>query len=143
MRKEINVLLIDDSIAINNRNESLLKSMGLFNEINKYSYPTEAIDFIKNQTGNKDKKRLPDLIFLDISMPEMDAFGFLDRYSKIESVTGSNFLPKIVIVSDYLLENRNLDHTNKYKTVGVIDHIKKPMDKEDVLSILEEHLDES
>ncbi|MFT6947812.1 MAG: hypothetical protein ACJARP_002242, partial [Vicingaceae bacterium] len=32
MSKEINVLLIDDSRAINNRNESLLKSMNLFNE---------------------------------------------------------------------------------------------------------------
>jgi CheY-like chemotaxis protein len=141
MRKEINVLLIDDSRAINNRNESLLKSMNLFNEINKYSYPTEALDFIKNETDGVDNKLLPDLIFLDISMPGMDAFAFLDKYSRLDNVVDSDFLPKIIIVSDHLLENRNLDHTNKYKTVGVVDHIKKPMDKEDVLSVLEEHLD--
>ena len=143
MRKEINVLLIDDSRATNNRNESLLKSMNLFSGINKYSNPNEALDFIKNETDGTDNKPLLDLIFLDISMPEMDAFAFLDKYSRLDSAAESYFFPKIVIVSDHLLENRNLDHTNKYKTVGVVDHIKKPLDKEDVLSILEEHLDES
>ena len=134
MEKIKKILLIDDSNAVNRRNESMLRARGLFDNILKYSNPKLAIESIKSE-GN-----LPDIIFLDLQMPEMDGFNFLDQYIELEGVVETDYKPLIVIVSDHL-GFENFDKSKYYKTYGVLEHIKKPVDKEDVLNLLEEHFE--
>jgi len=133
------ILLIDDSESVNSRNYSLLGSMKLFGEIKAYSNPYQAIKHLEKDFNKSNLDLLPSIIFLDIEMPEMDAFDFLNKYLDIESIVLSNYKPRIVIVSNYLLKDRYLDETNKYKTYGVIGHIRKPIDKADILDLLEEN----
>ena len=137
MKKLQKVLLIDDSKAVNNMSEALLKSMDLFNEIHKYSDATEALDYLKNNIS-----ALPELIFLDLNMPFVDGFDFLDSYTTLMNGKDPDENPIIIIVSDHLFEHRNLDQTNKFKSVGVVNHLKKPMDKEDILGIMEEYFED-
>lgn len=131
------VLLIDDSKAVNNRNVAILEGMELFGEIHSATSASEALDYIKKNTT-----ALPELIFLDLSMPEEDGFDFLEMYTDLIIGLNLEVIPLIVVVSDYLFENRNLDNTNKFKSVGVVNHIRKPMDSQDVLDILDEHFEE-
>lgn len=138
MEKVKKVLLLDDSKAVNLRNINLLKEINFCDEIVSLTDPREAIEYLSIGLKNED---LPDFIFLDLSMPEMDGFNFLDQYIKITKKANSNFKPHIVIVSDYL-DFKNFDKSKEYKSYGVIDHIRKPIDKEDITNLIEEHFDE-
>ncbi len=131
------VLLLDDSKAVNNMNEALLKSMELFEEIHKYSNASEALEYLKVNSN-----ALPEFIFLDLSMPKVDGFDFLENYVQLKLGVNSKCPPRIIIVSDQLFENNNIDNTKKFKLIGVVNHLRKPMDKEDILDIMEEYIEE-
>ncbi len=129
----LKTIIVDDEV---NALEALEWKLNRYVEdlqIIKCNSPVEALTIIEREK--------PELVFLDIDMPEMDAFDFLDKYSEIKNIKQSGYKPIIIIVSNYLFNNRNLDKTNRFKSIGVIDHIKKPMDKQDVLSILKEHIE--
>lgn len=137
MKKFNKVLLIDDSQAVNRINKVLLSELNVFNEIIDFTDAKEAFDYI-DETSDRDDEDLPDIIFLDLVMPEMDGFAFLDEYIELESIIKSDFKPLIVIVSDHL-EFNNFDKTKRYKSYGVVEHLRKPIDTEDIEELLEDH----
>ncbi len=141
MKKIQNVLLIDDSKAENNRNKSLLESMALFETVTTYSNPNDALAFFKTNFDSSNLNTLPEIILLDVEMPEMDAFEFLYKYRKIDTIIRSKFKPLIIIVSNHLLKNDNMEKSKYYFPIGVNDQILKPIDKEDILSIVEDYLE--
>ncbi|EHQ26952.1 response regulator [Mucilaginibacter paludis] len=70
-------LLIDDNFIDNFVTRKILESGNFAKEIVVYQSAPEAIQALK------DKKIVPDVIFLDIRMPLMDGFAFLDEYDKL------------------------------------------------------------
>lgn len=134
------VILIDDSEVVNDRNEVLLKSMDFAQNIEKYSNSLNALNAIK-ASYSQNNFDYPDLILLDLRMPEMDGFDFLNKYGEWEGEMKLERKPIIIILSDYLFDDRNIDKTNHYKAIGVVDHLKKPIDPEDLQMILEEHFE--
>lgn len=66
MNKSINVVLVDDHALVRNGLASLLNSLG-FDVMYECSNGKQLVDKI-------DKKSLPDLVLMDIQMPEMDGF---------------------------------------------------------------------
>lgn len=123
-------LLIDDSEAFNAVSEALLNQTGLFEEVIKYSNPEKALLSMQ--------KDLPDLILLDINMPEMNGFNFLDEYIKLNSVSNSDDLPLIIMVSG-LVFSENFQRSTYYKKYGVSGYICKPIETDDITDLLEEH----
>lgn len=76
-----NVLLIDDSEIDNLYNKGIMEKKGFCKAINTKTSARIALEEIKN-TGNEN---LPDVIFLDIMMPDMDGFSFLEEFAKLSS----------------------------------------------------------
>lgn len=75
-----NIVLIDDSEMDNYISEYIITESKMAQEISVFSSAIEALEyFVKLQT---EQQEFPDAIFVDINMPEMDGFGFLDEYSK-------------------------------------------------------------
>ncbi len=70
-----------------------------------------------------EKNGTPDLVLLDIMMPEMDGFETLSRYRDKEKEIGSAEKPVIFLTAedDIALERKGLE-------TGVSDYIKKPLD---------------
>lgn len=74
------VMLVDDNEIDNIINEKIIESNQFSDEILVYQTGQDALDFLKE--NENDAKKLPDIIFLDINMPIMDGFQFLDEFEK-------------------------------------------------------------
>ncbi|MBL6448887.1 response regulator [Fulvivirga sp. 29W222] len=80
------VLLIDDDPIANMINRELFEIRGYV--VNAYTNPKEALEYL--ESANSSLGDIPDIIMLDINMPEMDGWGFLDEYQKIEFASNNN-----------------------------------------------------
>jgi CheY-like chemotaxis protein len=78
--KTKNVLLIDDNDMDNYISKYIVTASKIAEKINIFTSPIEALAYLATLKSNCEK--FPDFIFLDIRMPDMDGFGFLDEYSK-------------------------------------------------------------
>jgi len=70
-------LLVDDSKATNFFNKTMITKTDCVEEIAIAKDGKEALEYI--QKGN-----IPEIIFLDINMPVMDGWEFLEAYQELE-----------------------------------------------------------
>lgn len=75
------VLLIDDDEVNNFVCESIIRNHKFAEEVLSFERAEDAIEFLKNSVNYK--KEFPDLIFLDINMPGMDGWTFLEEYRQL------------------------------------------------------------
>jgi CheY-like chemotaxis protein len=72
------IMLVDDDDTTNFVNKRLLTKLGAAKEIIVKKNGAEALQYL--QASGQGESAYPDLIFLDIKMPVMDGFSFLDEY---------------------------------------------------------------
>ena len=72
------IMLIDDESIDNFINEKILQLSGFNGEVNIQHGSTRALEYFKIIVADNRFTRLPDFIFLDIYMPMMDGYQFLD-----------------------------------------------------------------
>lgn len=78
------VMLVDDNPMDNLVNRQLIESAGFAMKVNKYETARDTLEFLKKASADE----LPEIIFLDIIMPGMDGFQFLEEFEKLgEGVT--------------------------------------------------------
>ena len=79
---------------------------------------SSLLDYVKD-------KGAPDLILLDINMPQMDGFETYDKYRKLERELGIPETPIVFLTADE-------DNANESKgfEIGVSDYVRKPFDPE-------------
>ncbi|MEO9893222.1 response regulator [Aurantibacter sp.] len=73
-----NVCIIDDDDIYQLTTSINIKAINPDFKINLFNDGLEAINFIKANLTNQTE--LPDIIFLDINMPVMDGFQFMEEY---------------------------------------------------------------
>src|SRR4051812_21111340 len=79
------VLLIDDNEIDILVNKKVLENEKFAGQVSSVTSASDALKTLKSSAVNN---TLPDLIFLDIVMPHMDGFGFLDEFAKLtEDIT--------------------------------------------------------
>ncbi len=82
MRKKLNrVLLVDDDDDANHIQERLIRKHGFAENIDKVWNGIEALEYLNNCI--RGKQPLPEIIFLDLNMPKMDGWAFLDKYNQL------------------------------------------------------------
>ena len=84
MKNKLNsVLMIDDDEPTNFLNQMIIEKSGCTDHIKAVQSGQEALDYLTNQAREKSGLHGPDLIFLDINMPAMNGWEFLEKYKTL------------------------------------------------------------
>ena len=75
-----NILLVDDDKIFNFLSEKTITSLGLANEINFAANGKQALEILDR--CKKGQLQMPDIIFLDLDMPVMNGYEFLEEFAK-------------------------------------------------------------
>jgi CheY-like chemotaxis protein len=105
------VMLIDDNELDNFINKKLVEADSFASATTIHTSAQSALDYLKNNSG--DSSLTPDLIFLDIMMPEMDGFDFLDAFDKMPDAVKSKCKIVMLSTSDSF-KDLNRANQNKY-----------------------------
>jgi CheY-like chemotaxis protein len=122
--KHNNIMLIDDSEIDNYINEHIIKGSLFAENIYIHTSVKSALEFFRNITICEEiiQKLIPSYIFLDMNMPIMDGFQFLDEFEKL------NFEGKEDIDIIMLTSSVNPIDINKSKTYkSITDYHHKPL----------------
>ena len=128
------VLLVDDDHATNYIHKKIIEQSGIASKVEIALNGQEALDFIvKNNELEKEGKlsEFPSIIFLDINMPVLDGWEFLEEYSELIIYRKSQVIIGMMSTSfnpDDEDKAKGIDHVTCYKskpmTFDVIDQIK-------------------
>jgi len=105
------VMLVDDNELDNFINKKLVESDTFATATTIHTSAESALEYLKNNAA--DNAQIPDLIFLDIMMPEMDGFGFLDAFDKLPESVRSKCRIVMLSTSDSF-KDLNRANQNKY-----------------------------
>ena len=132
MKKRLNcIMLVDDSPDDNFIHERTIKKFDLsILIVTKYS-GKEALEYLIAK-----EEPCPDLIFLDINMPEMNGWEFLEGYNQLDKELQSQTIINMLTTSE------NPDDLAKAKMWGIVSgYITKPLTKEMVKDIAGKYFD--
>ena len=117
------ILLIDDDYATNEYHKIILERANICENLFVYRYAGKALEWLKSIDG----KDFPELILLDINMPRMDGFEFLDEYEKEFTDSSS----AIIMLSTSI----NSSDKEKSKNYNIKAFVNKPLTV-DVLRVI-------
>jgi len=115
------VLLVDDEPLARERVRTLLEQEPEVDLIGECSDGASAVEAIRQQS--------PDLVFLDVQMPELDGFGVVDK-------VGGDKMPAVIFVTAHD------QFALKAFDVHAVDYLLKPFDKERFKTALRRALDQ-
>lgn len=124
LKKLKEVVLIDDCEADNFLHSLVIEGTGLVEKVTVFDWAIDALEYFKSPTPPE-----VDLIFLDINMPRMDGFQFLEEFKKLE------FLPKpfvLIMLTTSILEGDK----QKFQELGGKEYLGKPLTEEAFLDIV-------
>jgi CheY-like chemotaxis protein len=124
MSKIVNkTVLIDDSDIDLFIQRRFLEVYNFSDELISYKSAREALRWL----NNLDSETPPDIIFLDLNMPEIDGFEFLKKFEILPPAI-RNKTKIVVLTSSNSLKDREL----AFENANVIQFITKPLKQSDI-----------
>lgn len=123
------IALVDDDQIFQLTASRTIKSTQLTDRILQFENGEDALEFLKINSGNADL--LPDYIFLDINMPIVDGWMFLEDYTHLKTKLSKNILIYMVSSS---IDPR--DMTRAKQNQEIRQYIIKPVTREKFIELL-------
>ena len=117
------IILIDDSEIDLFIQRRFLEVFNFSNQLKTFVSARTALDWLSTTNGVE----VPQLIFLDLNMPDIDGFGFLLQFSQLPLATRQNI--RIVILTS---SNSRSDLDKALAFENVVHFITKPLKQSDI-----------
>lgn len=130
-KKLTTILLVDDDEISNYVTESLISDMEVAREVAIVTDGRQALNFIENHkiiTGGESGHFL---VLLDLNMPVMDGFEFMEEY---QQKPWKNRATVIMLTSSS--NPKDISKAQGYDFAG---YLQKPFDQENILQIIAEN----
>lgn len=125
-----NLALVDDDDVFVFLTKKTIEQTKLVDLIKVFGNGLDAINFLKENKNNV--AVLPEIILLDLSMPIMNGWQFLEEFTKINPSLGKKIT--IYICSSSISQ----DDITKAKSINeVSDYIIKPITKDKLIDLIE------
>lgn len=134
MKKLDKVLLVDDDPASNYLTQMLLEELEIASRIFTSKNGKEALQFLENQclfVTNESEDCCPDLILLDINMPVMDGFEFLEKFEALSHERNKTI--HVVL----LTTSTNYKDIERAKQYRILSFLEKPLTEEKIIQIVD------
>lgn len=129
MKQNYKVLIIDDNVIDQIVNKQLLKKQLNLTEIYAVNSGKQGLEWLGNF---KNEIQYQLIILLDVKMPQMDGFEFLEEYKKLDKELTSQII--IFMLSSTLdpLDKKRAKNNSYVKTL-----LSKPLAVDELCSLLE------
>jgi CheY-like chemotaxis protein len=127
MHKIKNAMLIDGEEIDQKTYQRVLKRSGLVEKSKVFTYADEALEYLKAYPEER-----PDIIFLDINMPRMNGFEFIEAAT---NELGAYFAGMIIVMLTTSLDPRDRDRAQQSGVVK--EFMIKPLSVEKILYVSE------
>ena len=126
------VMLIDDNEIDNLINQKMIEAASIAEHIYIHTGARSAIEFLRNleKLDKETKNVMPEVIFLDIDMPLMDGFQFLDEFEKLSEETKKKC--KVVMLTSSI-NPQDVNKSKKYSYVKK--YINKPLSQDNLANL--------
>jgi len=131
------ILLVDDDEPTNFLNQMVIEELGIAEQTRIAQNGMEALAYLKKTGVGDDDFPLPDLILLDINMPAMNGWEFLESYTNLPAHQKAN----VVIVM--LTTSLNPDDRAKAHEISEVTGFEtKPLTVDKLQVLLEKYFPE-
>lgn len=128
MKKLNEILLIDDSKATNSLTSRIILALEICHKITICDNGMQAFEYISNFTSDNTYP-CPNLILLDINMPVLDGFQFLEKYRNLD-VSMKKGSEIVMLTSSF----NSVDKEKLSKIKEVNGFITKPLTEDNIKS---------
>ncbi|MBT2163111.1 response regulator [Zobellia barbeyronii] len=122
------IVLVDDNTATNYIHETYLKRVNCAANILSFTMGKSALDYLNSL------KTLPELIFVDINMPSMDSWEFMEEYEKIDMSLKIN--TRVILLTTSILPS-DKEKMEQYKQIDAM--MFKPLNETAIRQIMTEY----
>ncbi|WP_076606638.1 response regulator [Rufibacter radiotolerans] len=129
MKKIKSILLIEDDEITNFLNQTVIEETGLVDQIIVASNGMEGLAYLQSLSG---PEAYPSLILLDINMPVLDGFSFLEEFNKLS--VAKEAATRVVVLST----STNASDINQMQALGIQRHLAKPLSEQDFREVVNE-----
>ena len=131
------ILVVDDNDGDRLLAKFAIEDAGIIDKIFFSEDGKHALDFLLDYDNNKNKegeKFPPTLIFLDINMPRMNGFEFLEAYEALQK--DSRYQSVVVMMLTSSIHEKDIEQSKAFSSVK--EWIAKPLTEEKVHQIAAE-----
>jgi len=129
MRENPHVAVVDDDKIFHLLAKKVLVSTEFGGQISEFYDGQEALTYLME--NQHDKNNIPDIIFLDIQMPFLDGWQFLDQFATL-------VFEKVITIYIVSSSISLLDHDKARRNKAVKSFIVKPFTREKLLEVIED-----
>jgi CheY-like chemotaxis protein len=128
--RSIIVAVVDDDISHYLTLKTIISRLPLIATVIHFKDGKELYDFLKKNASNK--SILPDYIFLDVYMPRMDGWEFLNKFGELQNGLNKK-------ISIYINSGSNEHRERALQNPLVKGYFRKPISESEIQGIFAEN----